>query len=106
MHLNSTHLVRGGQRALLQKVGIWEAEVREPQVQAMAPLLGSLQGSSELRTLLSVYLPHLALTNQSIKAQLNEGALAVLVCLYVTICVCQAVIVLEALSQIRCRSPA
>lgn len=73
MHLNSTHLVRSGQRGLLRKVGIWEAEVGEPQVQDMAPLLGSLQGSTELRTLLSVYLPHLALTNQAIKAQLNEG---------------------------------
>lgn len=39
MHLNSTHLVRGGARQLLQKRGFFEAELLDPAVQAAAPLL-------------------------------------------------------------------
>lgn len=39
MHLNSTHLVRGGARQLLQKRGIHEAELMDPAVQQAAPLL-------------------------------------------------------------------
>jgi hypothetical protein len=39
MHLNSTHLVRGEARQLLQKRGIHEAELMEAGVQAAAPLL-------------------------------------------------------------------
>ena len=76
MHLNSTHLVRGDSRALLQKRGVWEAELQDPSTHDTAPLLAALQGSSTLRTLLSVYIPQLALTSQAIKAQFNEGAAA------------------------------
>lgn len=39
MHLNSTHLVRSGERQLLQKRGILEAEVMDASIQAAAPLL-------------------------------------------------------------------
>lgn len=39
MHINSTHLVRGGAKALLRKRGIHEAELLSPAVQAVAPLL-------------------------------------------------------------------
>lgn len=39
MHLNSTHLVRGGAKALLRKRGIHEAELLSPDVQAAVPLL-------------------------------------------------------------------
>jgi hypothetical protein len=39
MHLNSTHLVRSGERQLLQKRGIFEAEVMDADIQAAAPLL-------------------------------------------------------------------
>lgn len=76
MHRNSTHLVRGETRTLLEKRGIWEAELREPATQIAAPLLGALQGSSTLRTLLSVHMPQLTLTSQAIKAQFNEGEVA------------------------------
>jgi hypothetical protein len=86
MHMNSTHLVRGHRRTLLEKVGIWEAELREPQVQVLAPFLASLQGSSDLRTLLSVYLPHLSLTSQAIKAQFNEGVLVAVLPLLLSTC--------------------
>ena len=34
LHLNSTHLVRGGRTELLPKRGIWEAEMAEPATQA------------------------------------------------------------------------
>lgn len=80
MHRNSTHLVRGDTRALLEKRGIWEAELREPATQTAAPLLGALQGSSTLRTLLSVHMPQLTLTSQAIKAQFNEGELLLRQC--------------------------
>lgn len=73
MGLNSTVLVRANTRSLLEKRGVWEAELQESATQAAAPLLGALQQSTQLRTLLSVYMPQLALTSQAIKAQFNEG---------------------------------
>lgn len=73
MRLNSTVLVRAETRSLLEKRGVWEAELQESATQAAAPLLGALQQSAQLRTLLSVYMPQLALTSQAIKAQFNEG---------------------------------
>ena len=39
MHLNSTHLVRSGERQLLQKRGILEAELMDASIQTAAPLL-------------------------------------------------------------------
>ena len=39
MHLNSTHLVRDGAKALLRKRGVFEAELLDPDTQAAAPLL-------------------------------------------------------------------
>jgi hypothetical protein len=35
MHKNCTHLVRGGATSLLEKQGIWEAELRQPETQVM-----------------------------------------------------------------------
>ena len=73
LHLNSTHLVRAGGTQLLAKRGIWEAELREPAVQAAAPLCSQLQTDATLRTMLGMHLPALRLHSQAVKLQYNAG---------------------------------
>lgn len=73
LHLNSTHLVRAGGTTLLKKRGIWEAELREPAIQAAAPLCSQLQTDPTLRIMLGMHLPALRLQSQAVKLQYNAG---------------------------------
>ncbi|KAK9826372.1 hypothetical protein WJX81_004197 [Elliptochloris bilobata] len=73
LHANATHIVRAGERQLLPKASILEAELLDPAVQAVAPLVAELQADATLRTMLSLLLPRLRLDSQAIKLQVNEG---------------------------------
>ena len=46
LHINSTHLVRGGRTELLPKRGIWEAEMAEPATQAAVRTWRSTRSSA------------------------------------------------------------
>ena len=71
--MNSTHLVRSGITKLLEKQGIWEAELADSAIQAAAPLCSQLHRDNTLRTMLGMHLPSLHLQTQAVKLQYNEG---------------------------------
>ncbi|KAK9805616.1 hypothetical protein WJX72_007982 [[Myrmecia] bisecta] len=73
MHPNSTHLVREGSTQLLEKAGIYEAEMMQQDMQQAAPLCAALQHDTTLRTMLSLFMPQLRLDSQAIKLQVNQG---------------------------------
>ncbi|CAL8465421.1 g4957 [Coccomyxa elongata] len=71
--LNSTHLVRAGERTLLQKQGIYEAEVADQAIQRAAPAIRAFQEDRTLLTMLSLFLPEMRLHSQLTKLQYNAG---------------------------------
>lgn len=90
MHLNCTHLIsNAGNRSLLPKKDIYEAELIQPETQAVAPMCSLLQHDDSLRKALSPALeikpsapapapaPSTAasrhLSHQAIKLQWNAG---------------------------------
>jgi hypothetical protein len=75
MHLNCTHLVREGQKSLLPKSAVHEADMMLEAVRAAAPLFSALDADRTLRTLLSLFMPRtLRLERQAMKLQYNSGA--------------------------------
>jgi 2OG-Fe(II) oxygenase superfamily len=87
MHKNCTHLVSGGgNRSLVPKKDIYEAELMQPETQALAPMCSLLQLDSNLRKALSPALEQPLtsspsttapasrhLSHQAIKLQWNAG---------------------------------
>ncbi|KAL3160469.1 hypothetical protein ABBQ32_010786 [Trebouxia sp. C0010 RCD-2024] len=73
MRLNSTHLVKQGGTELLEKQHVYEAELQDAEVQQVAPLCQRLNEDSTMRTMLSLFMPHLRLDSQAIKLQCNAG---------------------------------
>ncbi|BDA50077.1 probable Egl nine homolog 3 [Coccomyxa sp. Obi] len=71
--LNSTHLIKAGERTLVQKEGIYEAEVADQAIQRAAPAILAFQEDRTLLTMLSVFLPEIRLQSQLIKLQYNAG---------------------------------
>lgn len=75
---NHTHLVQPGEpprRVLLEKRGIWEADMQAVEVREASPLFADIQADPSLRTMLSMLHPggRLVLEAGALKAQLNEG---------------------------------
>jgi len=77
-HLNSTHLVKGPTTQLLEKSGIYEAELTlgGSQLRAAAPLCAAVDADRSLATLLSLHIPQLRLAGQATKLQINQGEAA------------------------------
>lgn len=75
MHLNSTHMVlpEHGKKQLIQKKGIFEAELFEERIQELCPLNSSLLSDRTLRTMISLYVPSIRLDSQAIKLQHSTG---------------------------------
>jgi len=74
LHLNSSHLLDpSGSRTLLQKVGVWEAEVtHDAQTAARCPTIAAHASCSALRTYLSIHLQG-SFDSQACKVQYNTG---------------------------------
>lgn len=83
---NHTHLVRtaaakgpgpfhtDSQLILLEKARIWEADFKNSALRSASPLFThGIQDDTTLRTMLSLYSPHMSLTSQSVKLQRNAG---------------------------------
>ena len=74
LHKNSTHLVSASGTELLEKTHILEGEVtHDSQLAAECPHISSHSQDPTIRTMLSVFLPHLTLGSQATKVQYNSG---------------------------------
>ena len=75
MHSNCTFLLTNPEipPQLIAKKNIFEAELMQTQIQALAPTCSLLQQDATLRVMLGLHMPHMPPLDQAIKLQHNAG---------------------------------